>query len=57
MAVLSATRGWIISFQFNNYPDTGLFTCNKYQKHYSLLVLVAVPLVFWALTNPIISAN
>jgi hypothetical protein len=54
MAVLSATRGWIISFSLIIFL-TLLFTRIIRTKRILEFTLIAVPLLFWALSSPIIN--
>lgn len=54
MTVFSATRGWIISFSLIIIL-TLLFTGIMRTKRILELMLITVPLLYWALSNPVIN--
>lgn len=54
MAILSATRGWIISFSLI-ITLTIIFTGMIRSKRIIEFAVFAVPLLFWAITNPTIN--
>ncbi len=54
MALLSATRGWIISFTMI-ISATILFTTAIRTKRSVYIILIIIPLVLWSLTFPVIS--
>lgn len=54
MALLSATRGWIISFSFVIILSVILTGIIRSGRNISI-VLISVPLIIWALANPTIS--
>jgi hypothetical protein len=56
MAVLSATRGWIISFSLIILL-TILFTGLVRTRRILEFAVIAVPLIYWSLTNPTISSQ
>jgi hypothetical protein len=53
IAVLSATRGWIIGFSFIIIA-TFIFTDSLRSKRSIGLILFTVPFIIWILTNPVI---
>lgn len=54
MAFLSATRGWIISFSLITFI-TLMFTGIFGSRRFVLSVIVIIPVILWALSNPTIS--
>jgi len=54
MAILSATRGWIISFSLIIF-STVLFTGAMRTKRSIYIILIIIPMVLWSLRFPVIS--
>ncbi|NLE34322.1 MAG: hypothetical protein GX622_04410 [Bacteroidales bacterium] len=54
MALLSATRGWIISFSFIIVLSVILTNVIRVKRNFRI-VIIALPLIIWALSIPVIS--
>lgn len=54
MALLSATRGWILSFSFIVLLTFALTGIIKTRRNFRL-VIIAIPLIIWAASDPIVN--